>query len=184
MKRAIIVHCWDGTPDYCWYPYAKRELEAKGFVVSVPAMPETDAPQLIKWLPVLQEVVGMPDEELVLIGHSAGCITILRYLETLAPGTRVGKVVLAAGFTDDLGYDELKNFFTTPLDLERVKTTSAHGFVAIHSDDDPFVPLKHGDIFKEKLGAELIVKHAFKHFSGAVDGEESCTELPEVVENT
>ena len=29
MKRAIIVHCWDGYPEYCWYPYVKKELESK-----------------------------------------------------------------------------------------------------------------------------------------------------------
>ena len=34
------------------------------------------------------------------------------------------------------------------------------------SDDDPYVPLEHGDIFKEKLGAKLVVEHHMKHFSG------------------
>lgn len=182
MKRAIIVHCWDGYPKYCWYPYVKKELEARGFKVMVPAFPETDAPKLDKWLPVLKEAANTPDKDLYLIGHSVGCITILRYLESLAPKQKVGRVVFVAGFTDDLGFEELKNFFATPINFEKIKQKS-NRFVAIHSDDDPYVPLKHGDIFKEKLGAELIVKHNFKHFSGPVDKEESCTELPEVVES-
>ncbi len=33
---------------------------------------------------------------------------------------------------------------------------------------------------KEKLGAEVSIKHNMKHFSGAVDDEESCTSLPDV----
>jgi hypothetical protein len=37
-------------------------------------------------------------------------------------------------------------------------------------------------LFKEKLGAELIVKHAMGHFSGPADKEDSCLELPDVVE--
>lgn len=41
--------------------------------------------------------------------------------------------------------------------------------------------LKYADIFKEKLGAEIIIKHNAKHFSGAIEGEDSCTELPDVV---
>lgn len=182
MKRAIIVHCWDGYPEYCWYPDVKKELEAKGFEVLVPLMPETEAPKLTKWLPALEEAVGTPDQELYLIGHSVGCITILRYLEKLPPKVKVGGVVLVAGYIDDLGFEELKNFFTTDLPLEKIKT-KANNFVAIHSDDDPFVPLKHGDIFKDKLGADLIIKHNFKHFSGPVDKEDSCLELPEVVES-
>lgn len=181
MKRAIIVHCWDGYPEYCWYPQTKKELEAKGFEVTVPAMPETDMPKLSLWLPMLTEVVGTPDEELYLIGHSAGCITIMRYLEGLTDTQNVGGVVFVAGFTDNLGFDELTNFFETPINFDKIQTKTKH-FVAIASDNDPFVPLKHIDIFKEKLGAEVIIKHNMKHFSGEVDDEESCTSLPEVIQ--
>src|SRR3989344_7483198 len=150
--KAIIVHCWGGSPEYCWYPSAKKELKRHGFEVTVPAFSDTDAPNLGKWLPVLRAVVGTPSEDLYLIGHSLGCITILRYLESLAPGQQVGGVVLVAGFTDDLSAidtieDELKNFFQTPIQWELIKSHAKH-FVAIHSDDDPFVSLKYGDIFR------------------------------------
>lgn len=182
MKRAIIVHCWGGSPEYCWYPWVKKELEAKGFSVQVPAFPETDAPQQTKWVPFLKERIGKPDDELFLIGHSVGCITILRYLETLQEGERVGGVVLVAGFTDNVGFDELKNYFEAPIDFIKIKTKSKNGFIAIHSDNDPYVDMKFGDVFKKEFGAELIIKHAMGHFSGSVDKEESCTALPDVVE--
>lgn len=181
MKRAIIVHCWDGNPKYCWYPSVKKQLEAKGFSVQVPAFPEPDAPRQAKWVPFLNERIGAPDDGLFLIGHSVGCVTILRYLETLKEGERVGGVVLVAGFTDNLGFDELKNYFETPIDLAKIRTKSKSGFVAIHSDDDPYVALKFGDVFKRELGAEVVIKHAMGHFSGPVDNEGSCTELPDVV---
>ena len=179
MKKVVIVHCWDGYPEYCWYPQTKKELEEKGFQVEVPAMPETNLPKLALWLPKLKEVVGEPNEELYLVGHSAGVITILRYLESLEEGNKVGGVVMVAGFTDSLIYDELENFFETSIDFEKIKSKANH-FVAIHSDNDPHVPLKHGDIFKEKLGAKLIVKHDMGHFSGPVDDTKSVTSLPEV----
>ena len=180
MKRVIIIHCWEASPDYCWYPDAKKRLEEKGFEVKGPAFPDTEHPREDKWEPFLKKEIGCPDENLVLVGHSVGCITILRYLETLGEGEKIGGAVLVAGFTDALGYDELKNFFKTPIDFEKIKTRSQNGFVAIHSDNDPFVPLKHSDIFKEKLGAEAIVKHALGHFSGPINDETSCLELPEV----
>lgn len=181
MKRAIIVHCWSGYPEYCWYPYAKKELEKHGFTVLVPAMPETDAPKLSLWLPELRRVVGVPDDETFLVGHSSGCVTIMRYLESLTEGESIGAAVLVAGFTDDLGFSELVNFFETPLDFEAMKQHCAK-FVAIHSDDDPYVPLRHSDILKGVLDAKTIIKHNAGHFSGAADGEESCTELPDVVD--
>jgi len=181
MKRAIIIHCWSGYLEYCWYQYVRRELEAKGFVVQVPAMPDRDAPNLSTWLPTLRDAVGTPNEDLYLIGHSAGCITILRYLETLKPEQKIGGAVLVAGFTHDLGYKELSNFYTTDLPLDKIKEKANH-FTVILSDNDPFVPVSEGEIFKEKLGAELILMHDKKHFSGPVDKEGSCTELPEVVQ--
>lgn len=159
----------------------KKELEGKGFQVEVPAFPETDLPKMNQWVPKLQEVVGEPDEELFLVGHSLGCATIMRYLENLKEDEKVGGVFFVAGFNENVGFDEIGNFFETPIDLEKIKTKSKNGFVAIHSDDDPYVDLKYADIFREKLNAEIIIKHNAKHFSGAIEGEDSCLELPDVV---
>ena len=176
MKRVIIVHCWEGYPEYCWYPYTKKELEKKDFQVTVPAFPETELPKLDKWLPKLKEVVGEPDSETFLIGHSVGCITILKYLESLSDNQKIGGAVLVAGFTDNLGYDELKNFFTTPINFDEIKKHCPK-FITIFSDNDPEVPLKHRDIFKNKLNAEVITKHNAGHFSG----NDKCSELLDVV---
>jgi hypothetical protein len=186
MKKAVIVHCWGGNPEYCWYPWAKNELEAKGFEVKVPAMPNTEEPRLLEWLPYLQETVGEVDENTYLIGHSVGCITILRFLEQLPADKKVGGVVLVAGFTDDISHieevgDELKSFFEAPILWDEIKP-KANKFTVILSDDDPYVDLKYGNEFKEKLGAKIVVKEGMKHFSGGVDGEESCDELPAILE--
>ncbi len=181
MKRAVIVHCWGGMPTYCWYPWVRAQLEDKGFEVSVPAMPDTDAPNLQTWLPALQSAIGTPDDELYLIGHSIGCATIMRYLEQLPEEQKIGGAVLVAGFTDNLGFDELVTFYRKPLDLARIKEHAKHGFYNIHSDDDPYVPVANSKRLQKGLGGEAIVLHAKGHFSGPVDDETSCTELPEVI---
>lgn len=180
MKRAVIVHCWGGQPEYCWYPYVKKELESRGFQVEVPTFPETEAPKESLWVPKLAEVVGQPSEDLYLIGHSVGCITILRYLETLRPGEKIGGAVMVAGFTDDLGFKELTNFFTEPINFGEIKKHCPK-FIGIYSDNDPYVPLKSADVYKEELGAEITIKHNMGHFSGPIENEESCIELPDVV---
>lgn len=185
MKRVIIIHCWNGYPEYCWYPQTRKELESKDFDVEVPSMPDTDRPKLSLWLPALREIIEVPDENLFLVGHSIGCVTILRYLESLPEGMKIGGVVLVAGFTDNLGFQELDNFFETELDFETIKTR-ANKFVLIHSDNDPFVEYpKYADILQEKLGAELIFKPGEEHFSGEVEGEttKTCKSLPEVAQS-
>jgi predicted alpha/beta hydrolase family esterase len=183
MKRAIIVHCWGGAADYAWYPWAKTELEKRGYEVTVPNMPDPDPPVLATWLPHLAQLVGEPDDDLVLIGHSIGTVTIMRYLESLPEGAQVGRVILVAAFTDQLGFRELENYFESRLDYSKIKNKSKNGFVVIQSDDDPFVSEQYGTRLQEELNAKLVIKHAASHMSGAVDGEDACLELPELVEN-
>jgi len=179
MPKAVIVHCWEGNPNHCWYPQTRKELEAAGFEVSVPAMPDTEHPALGAWLPTLAATVGSPGEDTHLVGHSIGCATIMRYIEAFKPGERVGTVVLVAGFTHNLGYGELDSFFETPLDFKKIRS-GANRFVLIHSDDDPYVPMSEGERLKKELGATLVTKHTMKHFSGPIDNEESCLSLPDV----
>ena len=182
-KGVIIIHCWEESPEYAWYPYAKRELEARGYEVQVPEFPQPLQPLMRLWVPFLTRTIGRPDENLYLVGHSIGAVTILRYLETLQPEQRIGGAVLVAGFTDHMGYyDAFGTFFTQPLKFERIKN-SARAFAAIHSDDDPYVDLKYGTVFQRELGAKLIVVPRGRHFSGPLGKPDSCTELPAVVES-
>ncbi|MBI4257272.1 serine hydrolase family protein [Candidatus Uhrbacteria bacterium] len=181
MKRVIIVHCWDGNPEYCWYPWLKRELEARGFEVIVPAMPETSMPKMDLWVPVLADVVGKPDKDTILVGHSIGCATIMRYLETLGETETIGGAVFIAGFTTDLGFEEIHNFFETPLDFKEIRSHLPR-LISIHSNDDPFVDLKYATILADELGAETTILEKMKHFSGPVDNEESCVILSQALD--
>lgn len=177
MKQKVyIIHGWEGYPKEGWFPWLKEELEKKGFVVRVPQMPITHLPHIKRWIPHLKKLIKKPDGNTYLVGHSAGCITILRYLETLKPNKHIGGAILVAGFTNDLGYKELSNYFRTRIHWEKIKT-HCKNFIVIHSDNDPYVPLKHGAIFKQKLNAELIILPNKKHFSGS----EGCIKLPDAL---
>lgn len=180
QKRIFLVHGWGGYPDEGWRPWLKEELEKRNFTVFVPEMPDTNFPRMNKWLPVLSSAIGDPNEQTFLIGHSLGNITILRYLESLRPEQEIGGCVFVAGFTDmniNLGETEarsdLETFFKTPVDFSKIKK-HCQKFIAIHSDNDPYVDLRYGDILKKELGAEVIIKHNMRHFSG----DDGITQLP------
>jgi predicted alpha/beta hydrolase family esterase len=181
MKRAVIVHCYGGKPDYAWYPWLKRQLEGKGYTVRVPRMPNTDNPKLSEWLPFLKDIIGSPDEELLLVGHSLGTVVIMRYLETLKASQKVGKVILVAGFTDPVGLAALENFFETKLNFGEIMDKSASGFIVIQSDNDPYVSNQYGQRFIDELGAKLVIKQGAGHMSGPVNSSSSTTILPEVM---
>lgn len=176
-KRVFLIHGWEGYPEEGWRPWLKNELEGMGFIVFVPPMPDTDNPKMDAWLEHLAKIVEAPDKDCYFVGHSLGCITILRYLETLREGQEIGGAILVAGFSDNIGFEELNSFFAKPIDWDEIKS-HCRKFIAIHSDNDPWVPLRHGDVFKEKLNAELIVKNNMKHFSG----DDNITKLPVVLD--
>ena len=144
----------------------------------MPTMPDTDHPKMDAWLSHLVKTVGEPGSEDYFVGHSLGCITILRYLETLKEGQEIGGAVLVAGFSDNIGYNEIDSFFGKPIEWDKINS-HCKKFIAIHSDNDPYVPLGHGDIFKDKLKADVIVEHEMKHFSG----DEGINELPVALES-
>src|ERR1700690_1832263 len=102
MKKVVFVHCWEGTPDQAWYPWLKKELEAKGFEVIVPQLPDTNSPRIAKWVPALAVAAGVVDDDTYFVGHSMGCETIVRYLEGLPEGQKVGGAVFIAGFFERL----------------------------------------------------------------------------------
>ena len=110
-KRLVIVHGWEGSPEEGWFPWLKAEMEKRGWEVSVPALPNSAEPEQARWLPYLQMIVGKVDKNTFMVGHSLGCITILRFLERLPKEEFIGGAILVAGFDNPLRYKELKNFF-------------------------------------------------------------------------
>lgn len=180
-KRAFLIHGWDGSPDEGWRPWLKQKLENEGFEVVAPAMPNAANPNLDEWLNHLNKIVGQVDDQCYFVGHSLGNITILRYLERLNAEEKVGGVVMVAGFTSNLGYKEIASFFPGEgwVDWDKINSRCSK-FVAIHSDNDPFVSTHYGkEFFKEKLKAKYILEHDKKHFSGS-DG---INELPSALES-
>lgn len=164
MKKVFIIHGWGGSPSANWFPWMKEELEKINIEIEVLAMPNTDSPQLKEWLAFMHKKINQPTEEIFLVGHSLGGITILKYLESLRENKKIGGIVLAAGFLRSINIPELENFFADPLDCEKVKK-SVNKIVLINSDNDRYVPLEEGEIMKEKLNGKLIILHNAYHIN-------------------
>ncbi len=177
-KRVFIIHGWEGTPESNWFPWLKKELEMRGFDVVVPMMPNTDHPIESEWILHLQKIIGVSNKNTYLVGHSLGAIAILRYLESLPLGKKIGGAVFVAGFSESVGIKETESFFVTPLDYEKIKN-SVEKFIAINSDNDPYVPLKRGEILRDKLAAEFIVVENGSHLNEGA----GFIELPIVLES-
>src|SRR6266540_2333613 len=99
MKRVFIIHGWDGYPEEGIFPWLKKELENRDFIVHNPTMPDPLKPKIDVWVKFLKEQISTPDKDTYLFGHSIGAQTILRYLETLGDNEKIGGAVFLAAWT-------------------------------------------------------------------------------------
>jgi len=183
QKRVFIIHGWGGSPQEGWFPWLKKELEKRGFVVQVPSMPDSEEPKIETWIPYLAKLVGKPDENTYLVGHSIGCQTIIRYLQTLPENAKIGGAVFVAGWYNlrNLATEEEKRiagpWVNEPRDDKKIRQ-AVNRAIAIFSDNDPFVIPENKESWKERIGAKIIVEHQKGHFSG----DDGIKELPSALQ--
>ena len=126
------------------------------------------------------------DENSYFVGHSIGCQTIMRFLEK--HNQKIGGVLFVApwftlkGLEDENSKQIAKPWITTKIDLRKVKS-QCNKFVAIFSDDDPFVPLENEILFKKNLGAKTIMLKKKDHIVGKElkEGFEEILKMPNIV---
>jgi uncharacterized protein len=160
MKNAIIFHGTGCNPNSFWLPYVKKELEKRGYYVWVPALPDTNNPELSTWLPVALQ--GDFNSGTVLIGHSAGGPLILSVLENLKIPIRMA--ILVAGYARDFtekkeGIEILQPSYNWKKIAGNVKE-----LFFINSDNDPWgCNDVEGRYMLDHLGGTLIIKHGEGH---------------------
>ncbi len=180
MKRAFIIHGWYGSPQDAWFPWLKAQLETRGYAVFVPQMPEPNEPKIERWVPELARVVGSSQPSDIFIGHSIGVQTILRYLAAEQAAV-YGLISVAGWFT--LTRENLEDgeeriaepWLSTPIVTESIKRHTKK-IVALFSDDDPYVGQENMELFRKRLGAEIILLPGLRH----IGGDEGITEVPEL----
>lgn len=180
MKRFLILHGTDGSPQSNWYMWLKGVLIGKGYQAWLPQLPDSNKPNAEKYTKfLLSNKNFIFDEDTILIGHSSGAVEIFNLLQSLPVSTKVGGAILVGVFKDDLGWDALDEFFTAPFDFEKINKNCSK-FIYIHSDDDPYCPIEHADYFVEKTDGELIVFEGQGHFNTEVGPQ--YKKFPELLE--
>lgn len=180
MKRIFIIHRWSGGPGDDWRLWLKEQLEAKGFEVFVPEMPDTDEPNVEKWVGYLAKIVGTPDKDTFFIGHSIGCQAILRYLENI--DTPIGGAVFVSGWfnLENLEDEETENiarpWIENPVDPEKITAVLPKSTLLISSNDPYGCHDKNIAKFQELGAAVVELQNA-----GHITEEDGFTELPQAL---
>ena len=176
-RRVFIIHGYLGYPEEAWLPWLKGELERRGHAAWLPSMPNPDRPTIAEWVGFIAKLVGEPDAETVMVGHSIGGQAVLRYLEALGgAGKSVGRtVVVASRFPTGMSAEEadaktgndaiLRPWLEIGADPEKVRK-AAGTCTVILSDNDPYIPFREARAsFPASLGARILVEPGKGHFN-------------------
>lgn len=183
MKKAVLLHGTDGSPDDHWFPWLKKELEERGYSVFAPTLPENHTPSRDVYEEFLKNT-GWDFSDNLLIGHSSGTTTILNLLmadwfpkvkASVMVGTFLNeKLTKSADWYESGQFD---NLFVQVFDVESIKSKCSE-FIFVHGDNDPACEYGDAKEFCQELGGDFITIKNGAHLSGS----SGITEIPEMVE--
>lgn len=184
MNKIYIVHCWDGSKEDGWYPWLDKELSNDKNIVYRFDMPDTENPKINEWVNFLDEQVDFLDDKTYFIGHSIGCQTIMRYLQT-KDVCNIGGILFVAPWLDLLdyaiedeeSYNTAKPWLTETIDFDKIKKFT-NNIYCIFSDNDYFVSLEQKGKFEKLLNANTIIVSGKGHISQ----DDNVCELKEILD--
>ncbi|MEM4359442.1 MAG: alpha/beta hydrolase [Candidatus Bilamarchaeaceae archaeon] len=165
MSTVFIIHGWGANPESNWFPWLKKELEKRGYKVFVPAFPDSDFPNLAKWLKEFEKYRKYIDKNTIFVGHSLGVPFILNILERLDHSVKAA--FLVAGFVGSIG-DEfdgyIRDISMRTFNWKKIRQNCKR-FVVFASDNDPYVPMKKTKELRDLLASELIIIKGAAHLN-------------------
>ena len=181
--KAIIIH---GGPDEeermlppekrsydkNWMPWIKKQLEAEGWEVKLPHMPNPWEPKYEEYKKEFEKL--NIDENTILIGHSRGCAFLVRWLGDSKQ--KVRKLILVAPWkVAEEGNEFKKTFYEFNIDSS-VKN-NVQEIIMFTSDDEVEDGKKSLEIYKKALGGNIIELKDHGHYTLSCMGTEEFPEL-------
>jgi len=157
-----VVHGYTGNSQANWYPDLKKHLESENIAVHVFDMPNPHAPVEKEWLDFLETNITNFDDKSIFIGHSLGCVAILRFLEDKNTDN-VESLFLVSGFVEESPISELAEFVKDNIDYSKFIETIKNRVVVSAVDDD-IVPYSYSRVLAKKLNARFNLLETGMHF--------------------
>lgn len=109
-----------------------------------------DRPEPVEWVRALDERIGAIGRDVVLVGHSLGCITIARWAAGRTHRVVAAMLVAPSDVEADTAPPEVRDF--APVPFMRLGFES----LVIASDDDPLVTPERACDFADAWGARFV----------------------------
>ncbi len=179
--RFVIIHGYTGSSTKNFIPWLKRELEAKGYEVETPELPNTNNPKESEQVEYVLTHCKL-DENTVIIGHSLGAVVAMKAIMKLNK-TISGLVLAGAALDPKFHNAKSRPFwenFSWDYDYEKVKKL-AQGRIAVLSDLKEKHRVSYLKFLSEKLESALIEVEAVReHFCATEEPSILKSVTPEV----
>lgn len=162
MKTVLLLHGWGGKGHKeNWQNILAKKLLKNGVNIIYPYLKNPKNPKLNEWIQDLDEIFlnnkGAFLDDFTVITHSLGGVLLLHYLDLrfknagFALNFAPKKIFLIAPPLTDCGIKEISDFFPLP-DVNFAKSPyNKFEPLLIHSDNDPFIPLKDFEEFSKRF---------------------------------
>ena len=163
-KQFLIIHGWGGSGPESWQTWLANELDARGEKVCYPELPRANNPIRQEWIDALRKVVHQfdPNDELIVLAHSLGPACWIHF-ETQYPEVVAKKVYLVAPAVQDVGIEEIQNFYPLP----KFSPHSETEYIVIGSENDPYIPFEHMTEFAKRYDMSFIHLRGQGHINTA-----------------
>jgi leucyl-tRNA synthetase/predicted alpha/beta hydrolase family esterase len=192
--KVLLIHGISGDSNDNWFPWVKPRLEAKGYEVLIPDLPNSQRPTIAEWTKALNKLGITKEDNLSIIAHSLGGPTAIEFIyKNKLP---VNKLILVAPVAKEIGkknWDALTSeeyAFVKPI-LQRFSKSNEHvpaiaklveNTVLYLSDNDPYIPLAVKKSYKAlQPKVEVLKKHGhFNAGSGVLEFPKILDEFSQV----
>ncbi len=179
MKKAVILHGTDASPDSNWFMWLKAALEERGYEVWVPLLPGNHTPNRTVYNDFLFGQ-NWDFSDNLLIGHSSGAVSVLNLLmDERCPRTKASVLVSVWESTEDtpLNPEPFVHLFPVGgFDYQLIGEKTGQ-LLFVHGDDDPYCPLEQAQWMAERTHSDLVVVPEGHHL-----GESASGRLPILLE--
>lgn len=162
MKNMFIIHGYQASTKSHWFQWLASQIEPYGYNVEIIHLPNSDHPELDSWCQAIDDIIQSKlNSETIIVAHSLGVISILHYLTSVKPHSKIKGLFLISGFNEKLSnIPELNQY----IDNTRIKLDKlcAQHIITIGALNDPVVNIDATD----RLSKQLNVKTHYINHNG------------------
>ena len=178
MDNYIIIHGSFGSNDGNWFPWLKKELENRNYIVDVPQMPVGVGNQNYNnWE---KELNKLPvNDNTTIIAHSIAPAFVCKYL--IKNKKKVKKLIFVCGFNNYLGINEEYDNVNKSMYVDNLDEVKKYcdDIICYYSNNDPYVKYEVEKEFADTISDKQIVIDD----GGHLNSESGYTEFKELIKH-